>query len=160
MTSLAFSIYAVLSVSLLTGSFYFAGLRAIAQWAALGGGAWLLAARQRVAWASSAALVVIVALGALGLWLGLPPGWLFMGGVFALNAWDMDELRRDLIGLVKDNSTRMLERRRILRGAWAALGGLILASGMMALQGAFSSAWSIFFLTAAFSLGALIFFTR
>jgi len=160
MTSIAFYLYAFFSVSLLAGSFYSAGLFALAQWAALGGGAWILAAYQRVAWASSAALVAAVIFGALGLSLGLSPGWLFCGGIFALTAWDMDELRRDLTTLVKDNSTRRMESRRILRGAWAALVGLILASGMMALQGAFSLAWKIFFPVAALTLGAVIYFAQ
>jgi len=128
------------SVSLAWG-FAQSGFTSFSVWIIVLGAGWLLAIWQRWNWYSSFALLVITILSALGLWFGFIPGWLFAGGIFALFAWDMAEFRQRLALMAKDDNTRGIERRHLLRISLLVLAGMALASITMLLRVQFTFEW-------------------
>jgi len=120
------------------------GFTTFAVWIIILGLVWLLAIWQRWFWVSSFALLVVTILAALGLWFGFTPGWLFAAGIFALFAWDMTEFRQRLFLMAKNDNTRGIERRHLLRISLLALTGMALASITMLLRWQFTFEWGAF----------------
>jgi len=79
------------------------------------GGLWLLALWRRLAWAAWLGLALYAALAAAGLLLGLAGGWMLLGLVAALAAWDLDWFLHRLkqVGWVAEEGD--LARRHHLR---------------------------------------------
>ena len=87
---------------------------------------------------ASAALVGFVVAAALGLWEGLPAGWMLVGAVAALSAWDLDYFARRLRSVERVEMRLALERLHILRLVSADGLGLLLAGMALAVQYKFS----------------------
>jgi len=134
----------VISSAALALGFAQSGFPSLSGWIIVLGLGWLLAIWQKWFWYSSLALVAVVILAALGLGFGFAPGWLFAGGIFALFAWDMTEFRQRLVLMGKNENTRGVERRHLLRVSLLALAGMTLASIAMLLQWQFTVEWGAF----------------
>jgi hypothetical protein len=131
----------LISSASLAWGFAQSGFTSFSVWIIILGVGWFLALWQRWYWYSSFALIVITILAALGLWYGFSPGWLFAGGIFALFAWDMAEFRQRLVVMAKNDNTRGIERRHLLRVSLLALAGMALASITMLLRWQFTFEW-------------------
>jgi hypothetical protein len=147
----------VISSASLAWGYAQSGFTSFSVWIIILGCGWLLAIWQRWNWYSSFALLVITILAALGLWFGFIPGWLFAGGVFALFAWDMAEFRLRLVVMPKDQNTRGVERRHLLRVSLLALAGMMLASVTMLLRWQFTFEWgALLVIVVLLGLGQLV----
>jgi hypothetical protein len=132
----------VISSATLAWGYAQSGFTSFAAWIVILGLGWLLAISQRWFWYSSFALIAVTVLAALGLWFGFTPGWLFAGGIFALVVWDMTDFRQRLALMAKNDDTRGIERRHLLRVSLLALAGMGLASLTMLLRWQFTFEWS------------------
>lgn len=141
MTLIALLSSILISSASLAWGFAQSGFTSFSVWIIILGVGWFLALWQRWYWYSSFALIVITILAALGLWYGFSPGWLFAGGIFALFAWDMAEFRQRLVVMAKNDNTRGIERRHLLRVSLLALAGMALASMTMLLRWQFTFEW-------------------
>ena len=142
MTLIALLSSIMISSATLAWGFAQSGFTSFSVWIILLGAGWLLAIWQRWYWYSAFALFVVTVLAALGLWFGFSPGWLFAGGIFALFAWDMTDFRQRLVLMAKNDNTRGLERRHLLRVSLLTLAGMALASITMLLRVQFTFEWS------------------
>lgn len=134
----------VVSVATLAWGFSLVGLTSFSMWMLILGAGWLLAVWQRWDWVSSLGLLIAVIAAALGLWLRVPPGWMFSSGLFALFAWDMNDFRQRSRLVVQDENARAIERRRLVRISLLALAGLFLASIAMLIRAQFTFEWAAF----------------
>lgn len=133
----------VLGAVALAWGFALVGLSAFAAWILVLGAIWLLAIQQNWDWVSSAMLPLAVIVAAFGLYLKLPTGWMFAGGLFALFAWDLSDFRARMRGVVKDDNTRKMEQRHLLRVTILILLGLGLASvAMFLVRAKFTLEWT------------------
>lgn len=82
--------------------------------------------------ASTAGLVLAVSAAASGSWMGVGVGWLLVGTVAALSAWDLDQFEQHLRQAGQVQGRAEMERRHLLRLALAATVGILL--GIVALQ--------------------------
>lgn len=144
MTLIALLSSIVISSAALAWGFAQNGFNSFAVWIIVLGLGWLLSIWQRWFWVSSFALIVVTIVAALGLWFGFTPGWLFAGGIFALFAWDITDFRQRLVLMAKNDNTRGIERRHLLRVSLLALAGLALASIAMLLRWQFTFEWGVF----------------
>ena len=87
---------------------------------------------------ASVALVGFVVAAAIGLWVGLPAGWMLVGVVAALSAWDLDHFARRLRGVERVEMRLALERFHIRRLVSVDGLGLLLAGVALAVQYKFS----------------------
>jgi hypothetical protein len=133
----------VISSATLAWGFFQSGFTSFAIWIIILGLGWLLCIWQRWFWYSAFALIVTTILAALGLWFGFSPGWLFAGGIFALFAWDMTDFRQRLVLMARDDNTRGIERRHLMRVSILALVGMTLASVTMLLRWEFTFEWGM-----------------
>ena len=117
------------------------GFTSFSIWILIFGAGWLFAIWQELNWYASVALVAATILAAFGLWFNFTAGWMFAGGIFALFAWDMSDFRLRLRLMAKDDETRGLERRHLLRISLLALFGMSLASITMLVRMQFSFEW-------------------
>jgi hypothetical protein len=121
------------------------------------GAGWLVAIWQEWKWYSSVALFLATVASAFGLWFNFIPGWMFAGGIFALFAWDMTDFRSRLRLMTRDNDTRGLERRHLLRISLLALLGLFLASITMLVRVQFTFEWiALLVIVILLGLGQLV----
>jgi hypothetical protein len=79
-------------------------------------------------------LAGFVAVAASGLWLGIGQGWMVIGVVTALTAWDLDHFSRRLQAADGVVGARSLEKRHLLRLAAVAGLGLLLAAAALGLR--------------------------
>jgi hypothetical protein len=142
----------VISSATLAWGYAQSGFTSFVAWIIILGLGWLLAVWQRWFWYSAFGLIIVTLLAALGLWFGFTPGWLFAGGIFALFAWDMTDFRQRLVLMAKNDNTRGVERRHLLRVSLLALTGMALASITMLLRWQFTFEWGVF-LVAVILLG-------
>ncbi len=157
MTLIALLSSIVVSSASLALGFSQRGFTSFAVWILILGTGWFFAIWQEWKWYSSVALFISTVAAALGLWFGFIPGWMFAGGIFALFAWDMDNFRQRLRGLVKDDEIRGLERRHLARISLLALIGLVLASIAMLVRAQFTFEWSaLLVIVVLLGLGQLV----
>ncbi len=155
MTRIAF--YASVLLSAASLAWGFAPLPALANWLLALCAVWIVSPSLYWSWFSTPALILIVIAAAFGLWLRLPPGWMFAGGIFALTAWDMNDLQRRLRVTAKTKETREAEKIHIFKTSMVAAAGLAFGSITMLLRQMFTSDWGIFLaLSAAIMLTQLI----
>jgi hypothetical protein len=88
---------------------------------------WLIGQRRDWGWMASVGLVLFVSTAAFGLWLGAGTGWMLIGVVAALSAWDLDHFTQRLSGAGRVESARDLERRHLQRLLTVDVSGLVLA---------------------------------
>ncbi|MBN1810420.1 MAG: hypothetical protein JXA14_01135 [Anaerolineae bacterium] len=96
------------------------------------GAFWMVGQWRRWGWVASVALVLLIGAAAVGLRLGVGGGWMLVGVVAALVAWDLDRFawRVRAAGRVEDADA--LERRHLQR--LLAVGGAGLLLGAVALS--------------------------
>jgi len=135
----------IISIGSLAWGFVQYGLPSFSTWIIILGVGWLFAIWQDLIWYSSVALALSTIASAIGLWFGLTPGWMFAGGIFALFAWDLNDFRLRLRGKPKNDDTRGLERRHLLRISLLAFFALLLASiAMVFVRAQFTVEWNAF----------------
>ena len=76
---------------------------------------WLLGRRYGWGWVASVALVFFVGAAVVGLWLNLGAGWMLLGVVAALCAWDLDHFAQRLMSVGRVERERELERAHLQR---------------------------------------------
>ena len=94
MTVIALAASIIISIGSLAMGFAVAGFVIFARWILIFGAVWLFTQWRSWSWFSSLGLFVSILLSAIGVWVGLPSGWMFSGSIFALCAWDMTDFRR------------------------------------------------------------------
>jgi hypothetical protein len=122
---------------------------------------WLLGLRRGWRWVAPCGLVCYVIMAAIGLGMGSWNGWMLIGVVGALSAWDLDHFVRRLRESGQVENTHALERRHFQRLLIVDSVGLLL--GMVALGIRIEFSFSIGLLLAvlaAFGLTRAIGFLR
>ena len=76
---------------------------------------WLLGRWYGWGWVASVALVFFVGAAVVGLWLNLGAGWMLLGVVAALCAWDLDHFVQRLMSVGRVERERELERAHLQR---------------------------------------------
>jgi hypothetical protein len=110
---------------------------------------------------ASVACVGFVVAAATGLWVGLPAGWMLVGVVAALSAWDLDHFARRLRGVEWVEMRPALERRHILRLVSVDSLGLLLAGMALVVQYKFSFGVALFLgLVAVLGLSQMVSYLR
>ncbi len=89
---------------------------------------WYVGRRRGWDWVGSICLVSLVGGAAVGLVLGAAAGWMLLGTVAALSAWDLDHFARRLTSVKRVESERELECEYLRRLLFVAGVGLLLAS--------------------------------
>jgi hypothetical protein len=117
----------VASVALLLG-YALGGLGLWAAAALLVGGFWLLGVHRSWRWSASVNLALLVAMAAAGVALGSAPGWMLVGLVAALMAWDLCHFLSLLHSAQQVVAIERLEQDHLRRLAIAAGLGLVLAA--------------------------------
>ena len=146
----------ICSISLAYG-FALRGFTSFAIWILIFGVGWLIAVWQEWKWYTPVALFLATVAAAFGLWFGFIPGWMFAGGIFALFAWDMSDFRQRLRLIAKDDDTRGIERRHLLRISLLAMLGLFLASITMLVNVQFTFEWkALLVIVILLGLGQLV----
>ena len=84
------------------------------------------------------ALLGFVVAAAVGLWMGLPAGWMLVGVVAALSAWDLDHFARRLRSVERVEMRPALERLHLRRLVSVDGLGLLLAGMALGVQYKFS----------------------
>jgi hypothetical protein len=118
---------------------------------------------QRRNWNGLASVVLIgfVVAAAIGLWLGLPAGWMLIGVVAALSAWDLDDLARRLKSVERVEMRLALERLHLRRLISVDGLGLLLAGTALVVQYRFSFDVALFLgLVAVLSLSQMMSYLR
>jgi hypothetical protein len=82
--------------------------------------------------ASAIGLAMTLLVAAVGFWLGVGAGWLLVGAVAALSAWDLDQFEQHLRRAGQVRGRLEMERRHLLRLALVDAVGILL--GIVALQ--------------------------
>ena len=92
------------------------------------GAVWLAGQWRRWGWVASVALVLLIGVAAVGLGGGVGGGWMLVGVVVALVAWDLDRFawRMRVAGYVE--GVDALERRHLRRLLIVAGAGLLLGA--------------------------------
>jgi len=143
LTYLAQILSIILGVGSLAWVFDSYGLTVPARWLMYFGLGWLLAAWRRWTWFAAPGLFVVVTAAVLGLWIGLPFGWMIAGALGGLFAWDLADFARRLQQAAPDDDRRAMERRHLTRITLVALAGLGLASIAMAVRLEFTFEWAV-----------------
>ncbi|MCP4536134.1 MAG: hypothetical protein GY832_03220 [Chloroflexi bacterium] len=94
---------------------------------------WLIGQRHDWGWMASPMLVLFLIAASIGLRLNVQDGWMLLGMVAALSAWDLDHFVQRLSRVGQDcvEETHNLERRHLER--LLIVNGLSLLFGMVAL---------------------------
>jgi hypothetical protein len=140
-TALVISI--MFSIGSMAWGYAQAGFEPLARWLLVFGIAWLFSQWRRWWWFSSLGLIMVILIAAFGMWLGLSPGWMFAGGIFALVAWDLTDYWRRIRFAALDDDERGMERRHISRLTFLVLAGLFLSSIAMVMRLQFNLEWVI-----------------
>jgi hypothetical protein len=121
-----------LAAAVLTAGYGLSGLWDGAAVALVAGGFWLIGQWRRWGWAAPVALVLLIGAATVGLWLGVGGGWMLVGVVAALVAWNLDRFvwRLRAAGRVEEADT--LERHYLRR--LLIVGGVGLLLGAVALS--------------------------
>jgi hypothetical protein len=143
MTVVALVFNVILCAGSLAWGYAQAGLDSFARWILIFGAMWLIGLWRRLAWFSSLGLLAAVFTAGLGLWLGISPGWLLAGSLFALLAWDLTEFHRRLSLAYFEDDLGGLERRHLLRLSLLALAALALSSIAMIARLQFTFEWAL-----------------
>ncbi len=144
MTLFGLLVSIVLGIGSLAWGYLQVGLPQFARWILFFGAIWLLAVWQRWRWFASVGLVFSFLAAALGLWfLNFAPGWMFAGAIFALIAWDLTYFEYRLHFAGSDEERRAMEGRHLVRVAFIALLGFLLASLAMVVKLQFNFQWSL-----------------
>jgi hypothetical protein len=85
-------------------------------------------------WAAGAALILIFALAAAGLWIGLGAVWMLAGAVAGLCAWDLDDFEGRLATAARVADRATLERKHVWYLAGTSAAGLALALGSLQIR--------------------------
>jgi hypothetical protein len=110
---------------------------------------------------ASVALVGFVVAAAVGLWMGLPAGWMLAGVVAALSAWDLDHFARRLRGVERVEMRSALEQLHLRRLASVDSLGLLLGGLALVVQYKFSFDVALFLgLVAVLGLSQMVNYLR
>ncbi|MBK7452623.1 MAG: hypothetical protein IPJ46_02585 [Anaerolineales bacterium] len=157
MTLSALLVSIVFASASLAWGYFRSGFGLYAIWILIFGAVWLLAVWRKWNWYSSIALLIYIVVAALGLWFEFNSSWMFAGGMLALFAWDVSDLRRRLYWSAKDDDTRGLERHHLIRISLLVLFGFLLASITLSLRVQFTFEWvAVFVIFALLGLGQLV----
>ena len=121
-----------LAVLVLVLGYGFSGRWLAAPFAVGVGALWALLQARGWAPASTAGLALTVLAAAAGFWLRVQAGWLLVGMIAGLSAWDMDRFEQHLRRAGQVQGRLEMERRHLLRLALVDALGLLL--GIVALQ--------------------------
>jgi hypothetical protein len=110
---------------------------------------------------ASVAWVGFVVAAAMGLWVGLPAGWMLVGVVAALSAWDLDHFARRLRGVERVEMQPALEWLHLWRLVSVDSLGLLLAGVALVIRYKFSFGMALFLgLVAVLGLSQMVSYLR
>jgi hypothetical protein len=136
----------ILGVGSLAWGFAEFGFGSLPRWLLYFGAIWSVAQARRWWWFSGIGLIFTILLAGLGLWIGIPAGWMFSAGIFSLFAWDLSEFR-NRYRFVASIERHDLERRHLARVSLLVAAGLFLSSLVMLIRSQFTFEWAVFLLT-------------
>ncbi|MEW6028728.1 MAG: hypothetical protein ACOYZ8_00880 [Chloroflexota bacterium] len=141
----------------LAWGYFDVGLQGAVRWLIGLGALWAFALVRRWSWFSAPGFFASLAAAAAGLWLGLAPGWMLAGALFALLVWDLTDFERRLRLAAEGDDVNGLARVHLTRLSLVALIGFALASIAMIVRVQFSFEWAaLMVLVAALGLSQLI----
>jgi hypothetical protein len=144
MSTIALIINLLMGAGSLTWGFYNGGYPDIG-FAILGVGLlWGLSIWRRWRWFSAIGLAATTLAAAAGLWINLPFGWMLVGGVGGLLAYDLSAFINRLRFAAPGEDSKRLERTHLARLGLLILLTLIFSSIAMNWQSEFSFEWAIF----------------
>jgi hypothetical protein len=123
----------VLAVGYAVGSLWKVSLILLAM-----GALWWIGQKRHWNLFAPVALVGFAVAAAVGLWMGLPGGWMLVGAVAALSAWDLDHFARRLRSVERVEMQPALEQLHLRRLASVDGLGLLLAGMALVVQYKFS----------------------
>lgn len=161
MTSVALYASLLIGTGSLAWGYYDGGYRHVA-FGLLGFGLlWALAQWRRWTWSASLGLLAVTAAAAAGLWLELAAGWMVVGALGGLLAWDLSDFARRLRCAPPRRDMQTLEKVHLARLAILFVFGLLLATGAMLLQLRFTFEWALLLaLVAALGITRLVAWLR
>jgi hypothetical protein len=122
---------------------------------------WLLGLWRDWGWMASLGLVLFIGAAVGGFYLDLTAGWMLLGAVAALVAWDLHSFRQRLRSVGRVGGARELERRHLWRLLVVSGLGLLLAGTALGIKVKFSFAVACLLgLLAALGLNRTIGFLR
>lgn len=127
MTNTAFVLSVLAAAGALAWGYASQGLVHDASRLLIFGALWLFAKWRGWKWMPSLGLLVIIAAAAYGLWIGLALGWMALGALGSLLAWDLAEFARRLQDAAPTDDVIGMERRHLARVGLVALFGGTLA---------------------------------
>ena len=141
MTLIALILSVVIGFGALTWGFMDAGWFFLVRWVLLLGVFWLVSIWQNWKWFAPIGLILTILIAAFGLWFNLSLGWMIVGALGALLAWDLNDfrVRLKLISAREDNQG--LERRHIARLTVYLVVTLVVISLAMVIQLRFTFEW-------------------
>lgn len=116
-----------MGVGSLSGGYASQGLIQEARGFLIFGALWLFARWRKWKWFHSPGLLIVVFAAAYGLWIGLAFGWMILGSVGGLLAWDLANFSRRLTYASPTDDIAGMERVHILRAGMVAAFGALLA---------------------------------
>ena len=138
----------VIGAAALAWGFLSAGFVAAAYGLLVFGLLWLVAQQRGWRWFAGLGLVSMTAAAAAGLWLGLGFGWMSVGCLGSLLAWDLTGFEHRLRAAASTDDVITLQRRHLAWLGVAATGGLLLSAAAGLVHVRLSFAW-IFLLALA-----------
>ncbi len=105
---------------------------------------WGWAIWHRWRWFPAIGLTATTLAAAAGLWINLPFGWMLVGGVGGLMAYDLSSFNNRLRFAAPGEDSKRLERTNLARLGLLIMMTLILSSIAMSWQSEFSFEWAIF----------------
>lgn len=111
---------------------------------------WLVGQRHRLGWPADLGFFSLVATAAFGVWWGLSAGWMLLGLVTALMAWDLDRFIWRLERAEQIEGKVQIQRHHLQRLLLVAGLGLLSGGIALSIQLELNLGWIIF-------LGLLVF---
>lgn len=126
MTLIAFVLSVMIGIGSLAWGYAAQGHVEYMRWLLLLGVVWLFMKWRNWNWFSPWALLVVVISAAYGLWIELPFGWMMLGAIGGLLAWDLTDFSKRLSYAAPSDDVAGMQRRHLARvGIVAGLGGLL-----------------------------------
>jgi len=125
-TLIAFVLSVIIGIASLAWGYAVQGHAEYVRWLLLLGAVWLFMKWRSWNWFSPLALLIIVISAAYGLWIELSFGWMMLGAIGGLLAWDLADFSVRLSYAAPSDDVAGMQRRHLARvGIVAVLGGLL-----------------------------------
>lgn len=104
---------------------------------------WMIGQWRVWSWANSLGLLSFTVAAVVGVWLGLPAGWMLLGTVATLAAWDLSDFDQRLQNAQQAQGQQELTRAHLQRLTFVLGLGLLLGSIALSVQLDFGFWWAL-----------------